>query len=135
MIKIEIDPVDMAAVQETVGGMMETLDHLKRTDLGNELAAWQREDLHRKYPFVMRSRARGRATTYIRPHSLYEVQRSARYQERQGRRLARLLKAKRSRKLRPVFRAFEPKTSMRPILRAGLVERLAERMIEMVSEK
>jgi len=106
--------------------MEEKIDHLKSVDLGNELSDWQTQDLHRHRPFTMRSRRAGRAATVIRPHSLFEVKRSAAYQRRMGRRVARG-----GRRAMVWFTRWEVLRSMRPILRPEMLERLSE----IVSEK
>jgi hypothetical protein len=78
----------------------------------------------------MRSRARGRAQTVFRPHSLYEVRRSIRYQRKMALRVARG-----TRRSMLAFRQWEGKTSMRPILRATLTAELVERMTTLLQEK
>jgi hypothetical protein len=126
----------LKAIEQRLDNMRQKIDHLKRVDVGAELSDWQTEDLHRNRPFTMRSRAKGRAATVIRPHSLYEVQRSARYQHASGvygRQLARRL-AKAKRTLR-VIKHFEPKTSTRPYLRAELEEQLIDRVGALLHEK
>lgn len=135
MITLDIDPAEIAAVQERFDAMLSNLDDLRRVTLGDTLADWETQDLNRRKAFVMRSRQRGRVRTFVRPHSVWEMERSARYQRLGGRRIARLLASQRSRKLASAFRRFERKTSMRPILRAGLVERLAERVVEAAQQK
>jgi hypothetical protein len=114
--------------------MLQSIDHLKRVDLGRELSDWQTEDLGRNKPFTMRYRRAGKAQTVIRPHSLFEVKRSAAYQRRGARKLIRLTKRP-SRKAAAAFRLIQQRTSMRAILRAEMLERLVERLGEMVKEK
>jgi hypothetical protein len=138
MIRIDVDQEALEAVQHRIGHMLQSLDHLGRVDIGHELSEWQTEDMGRNRPFTMRSRARHIASTVIRPHSKYEVERSIRYQRMGGRRIARLLGLRTKRgwkKAQSAFHAFEPKTSMRPILRAKMLERLSERLLEMAAEK
>jgi hypothetical protein len=127
--------IDTEAVEQRLAEMAEGIEHLKRVDLGQELSDWQSEDLHRNRPFTMRSRAKGRAATVIRPHSLYEIERSIAYQRRGGRSFARLVSGKAGKKTLARYLAFEPKTSMRPFLRPAMYERLVERMVEMAEEK
>jgi hypothetical protein len=134
MFTIDIDPKTLEDVQHKVDHMLQSIDHLKRVDLGAELSEWQTEDLHRNKPFTMRYRRAGRAVTVIRPHSLFEVKRSAAYQRKAGRRLIRLAKRP-SRKAAAAFRAFQARISARAILRQEMLERLVERLGEMVAEK
>jgi hypothetical protein len=134
MLKIEVDAEALEAVQHKVDHMLQSLDHLGRTDIGRELADWQVEDMHRNRPFVMRYRRAHKAVTVVRPHSLFEVKRSERYQRKAGRRLIRLMK-KPSRKAAAAFRLFQARISARAILRAEMLERLTERLGEMVVEK
>ena len=134
MIKIEFDGDSLTDVQHAVGHMLQSIDHLKSVDIGRELADWQVEDMHRNRPFVMRYRRAGRAVTVVRPHSLYEVERSARYQRKAGRRLIRLMK-KPSRKAAAAFRLFQARVSARAILRQEMYEKLVERLGEMAAEK
>ena len=127
---------DVTGALERLEGMREKIRHAKAVDIGAELSDWQTEDMHRNRPFTMRSRAKGTATTIVRPHSLYEVERSARYQHASGlyaRRLAKRL-AKAKRRLR-VIKTFQPKTSTRPYLRPELEAELIERMATMLKEK
>jgi len=135
---IDIDEKTLEAVKHRVDHMLQSIDHLKRTDLGNELADWQTEDMGRNRPFVMRWRRQGRARTVIRPHSLKQVQRSIRYQRSGGRRIARLLARhtpKGFQKAASAFHSFQPITSERPYLREELLEKLVTRLGEMAAEK
>ena len=134
MIRIDVDEKALEAVQHKIDHMLQSLDHLKRVDIGHELSEWQVEDLNRNKPFTMRYRRAGRAETVIRPHSLFEVKRSQAYQRKAGRRLIRLTKRP-SRKAAAAFRAFQMRTSARAILRAEMLERLVERLGEMAAEK
>jgi len=134
MFKIDVDAEALEAVQHSVDHMLQSIDHLKSVDIGRELADWQVEDMHRNRPFVMRYRRAGRAVTVVRPHSLYEVERSARYQRKAGRRLIRLMK-KPSRKAAAAFRLFQARVSARAILRQEMYEKLVERLGEMAAEK
>jgi hypothetical protein len=136
MLTIDID--GLADVQHAISHMLQSIDHLKRVDIGRELADWQVEDLHRNRPFVMRYRRQGRAVTIIRPHSLFEMKRSKRYQRTRGRRLARLLGRRTKRswlKAQAAFHSFQAQTSQREILREEMLERLSERLMEMATEK
>jgi hypothetical protein len=135
VFNINID--GLADAQHAIGHMLQSIDHLKSVDIGRELADWQTEDLHRNRPFVMRYRRAGRAETVIRPHSLFEMKRSVRYQTTRGRRLARLLGRRTKRswlKAQAAFHSFQPQTSQREILRQEMFERLVERLGEMARE-
>jgi hypothetical protein len=121
---------DPSAIIKRLNEMLGKLDHFKRVDIGQELSAWQTEDMHRHRPFTMRSRRKGQAATVIRPHSLYEIKHSERYQRRMARRVIRGTK-----KSMAAFARWEGKTSMRPILRAELYQRLQSRMDALLNEK
>lgn len=119
--------IDMSAVSKRIGEMIGRIDHFKRVDIGNGLSDFQTQDMHRNKPFTMRSRAKGRAVTKIRPHSLFEMQRSRKTQ----RRMVRYLKSKRRR--RPP--RFYVQTSTRPILRREMLDRLGARMHQLFLDK
>jgi hypothetical protein len=138
MFTIDIDEKTLEAVKHRVDHMLQSIEHLKRTDLGNELADWQVEDMGRNRPFVMRWRRQGRAVTIVRPHSLKQVRRSIAYQRSGGRRIARLLARTTKRgflKAQAAFHSFQPITSQRPYLRDELLEKLVTRLGEMAAEK
>jgi len=116
MISLEVSGFD--AIQKRMDSMRETISHFKSVDLGNVMSNWQTKDLHRERPFTMRSRRAGRAATKVRPHSLYEVQRSRKFE--------RYLK----RHHRP------PRTwSTRPILRGEMLSVLWQEFKAAVDEK
>lgn len=119
---------DVSGPLKTVSGMIRKVNHFKRVDIGTTLSDWQTEDLHRKRPFTMRSRAKGMAATRIRPHSRYEVMRSRKAQ----RRLARRAKRKTFIAASAIYR----KWSTRPILRADmrtlLVRRLSDALHKLI---
>jgi hypothetical protein len=110
---------DVSGPLASINGMIRKIDHFKRVDIGQELSAWQVEDMHRKRPFTMRNRSRGRATTLVRPHSRYEVNRS---------RMAQRRLARRAKRASFTGSAVYRKWSMRPILRAELLTVLTRRM-------
>jgi hypothetical protein len=120
--------------------MIAQIDHFKRVDIGMGLSEFQTVDMHRHRPFTMRSRARGRAVTKIRPHSLFEMERSA-YQLkrllRYRRTLATRAYTKRPRKYRRrhTTQRFYKHYSMRPILREEMYSVLADRMTRLLDEK
>jgi hypothetical protein len=130
MIKIGFDPDELKRLENLVTDMADKIDHMKRVDLGAELSAWQIEDMHRNRPFTMRSRRAGRATTVVRPHSLYEMRASARYQRGMARRVARG-----TRKSMYWFQHWQARFSSRPILRTELFERLYTRMTDLLATK
>ena len=127
MITIKIE--GGADLYATIDGMIQKLDHFKRVDIGDELSAWQTEDMHRHRPFTMRSRRAGRATTKVRPHSLYEVKRSALAQRRVFRSIRKQLG-----KMVTYIPHFL-RWSRRPILRTELYDRLCTRMGDLLQEK
>jgi hypothetical protein len=109
--------VNSLAVERRLDDMLHKIGHFKRVDIGQELSAWQTEDMHRHRPFTMRNRRAGIARTIIRPHSRYEMglrRRIARRMIRKGRYL--------------------PRYSNRPILRDVLLEKLQSRL-SILSEK
>jgi hypothetical protein len=134
MFTIDIDSKTLEEVQHKVDHMLQSLEHLRTTDIGRELSDWQVEDLNRNKPFTMRYRRAGKAQTVIRAHSLFEVKRSQAYQRRGALKLIRLTKRP-SRRAAAAFRLIQQRTSMRAILRAEMLERLVERLGEMAAEK
>jgi hypothetical protein len=138
-IQIQIDTKSLC---ETIDRMIETIDHFKRVDIGAGLSDFQVDDMHRNRPFTMRSRARGTATTKIRPHSLYEMQRSAGAFRRYRRALPKYeafiasgKKRRRKAKYVRTVEAYRPHTSARPILRAEMLATLWDRMLKLRDEK
>jgi hypothetical protein len=138
MSGLEID-IDTEALSKRIGDMLEKINHFKRVDIGMGLSEWQTEELHRHRPFTMRSRAKGLAVTKIRPHSLFEMERSAhaaeqvvRYRRALAMAAAKAYAGKRVRKYRRRHRhqRFYRHTSTRPILREEALEVL---MIEMAN--
>jgi hypothetical protein len=128
--------IDVSGALNACNGMLAKIDHFKRVDIGAELSDWQTEDLDRHRPFTMRSRSRGRATTVIRPHSRFEVQRSQ-YAGRQFGRLQKILAKPRKRAYRGAALAYRlyRRWSTRPILRAEMEQKLEERMTRLLEEK
>jgi hypothetical protein len=126
--------VDTKAAHAAVDGMIKKLNHFRRVDIGLELSSWQTQNMHRHRPFTMRSRAKGLATTVIRPHSEFEVrqrERVAKRYERGVRRLLRQLTGKSKRKVRRIPKPIH-RTSTRPYLRASLLQILQTRMQNMM---
>jgi hypothetical protein len=66
----------------------------------------------------------------VRPHSRYEVERSAAYQRHEAR-----LVLRGGRRVLSRLEHWEMKTSTRPILRDELLQRLRERLVEMLKAK
>lgn len=126
MIEISIDT---KPASDRIGAMIGKINHFKRVDVGQGLSAWQTDDLHRHRPFTMRSRARGRAATVIRPHSLYEVERSRKTRGRVVRRFAKKVHIKLA--LARQYLTY----SSRPILRAEMYSVLQNRMTRLLAEK
>ena len=146
-MSIEIT-VDTKDVSDAIGKMIGKIDHFKRVDIGMELSDFQTEDMHRHRPFTMRSRARGMATTKIRQHSLFEMERSAAAAQRFTRARRQYLRSKyylrgfpdkknRKRRRPQYINTLESYRhwSMRPILREEMESRLWERMIRARDEK
>jgi hypothetical protein len=125
--------IDVSALEKKITTMLAQIDHFKRVDIGAELSDWQTHDMHRHRPFTMRSRAKGKATTKIRPHSLFETKRSALARERILRR------ARASARRRKEFFAAPPRSirrwSSRPILRQELEDVLDNRLRTAFREK
>ena len=115
--------LDTKPVSDALGAMIRRIDHFKRVDIGQGLSDFQTDDMHRDRPFTMRSRARGMATTKIRPHSLYEMKQSGKTRRRVVRRFSRNRPACRRR-----WRGTICKYSSRPILRSEMYEVLETRM-------
>jgi hypothetical protein len=125
--------MDTSGPLATIGAMIAQIDHFKRVGIGQELSAWQTEDMDRHKPFTMRSRAKGQAATVIRPHSLAEVLRSQGIQERiTGVRKSGHGWKLRARKLKIQLRRH---WSTRPILRSELYAILEQRMNAALREK
>jgi len=139
---IDVNVINVDAVIKRIDDMRSKIAHMKRIDIGQELSEWQVQDLHRHRPFTMRVRREGIAKTKIRPHSLLEMLKSEgvalsvkeqrHYLTAVRRNLKRPRKHKRHRAL--VYREHRH-WSTRPILRQPLIDRLWERVQEMVSEK
>jgi hypothetical protein len=122
MLEMKIE--GLPDIEKRLGSMVGRLRQLTARGVRNELADWEVEDMHRQAPWARRSRPRGTAYTTVRPHSRYEMRRSRAYQRRA---LRRTLKGSTA--------FFEAKTSTRPILRQELLDRLAERYVELLSER
>ena len=122
MLQVE---VDVSEVEKLIGRMLTAIDHFKRVGVGLLLSIWQTGDLHRHRPFTMRSRARGMATTVLRPHSLFEVQRSLAARRRQARLLKLLAKPRKRAYHGKLLSSQNYRTwSQRPILRAEMLTQL-----------
>jgi len=141
-VSLEIT-IDAKAVEDRIKGMIVKLDHFKRVDIGIGLSEFQTDEMHRNRPFTMRSRAKGLATTKIRPHSLYEVKRSAQAQRKFVRARKRyeekyLPSGKKRRKRKPryvVLAETYKRWSTRPILRTEMEARLRDLMDYMLQQK
>ena len=115
MLNLELIGADKIA--QSLDKMIVKIDYVSKYGLRQTLNEWQADDLHRKQPFLTGSkRARKRAQTIIRPHSVYEMKRSQR----------NVVRARRRR--RP-----SPHRSTRPILRAELLTKLAARVHELAN--
>jgi hypothetical protein len=119
--------VDTEAAQARIGGMLRAITLFGSRGIRRELDGWQTEQMHRKNAWSKRVpwRAhRAGAWTIIRPHSRREVARSKAYQ--QG--VRRKMRGAARRKKPIVIANRHPKTSMRPILRAELLDALQARL-------
>jgi hypothetical protein len=110
--------VNSLAAEKRLTDMLRKVRHFKAVDIGQELSAWQTEDMHRQRPYTKRNRRRGVASTVIRPHSRYEMG--------QRRRVMRRLVRK---------GRYVPRWSSRPILRGVLLERLQNRLDILIANK
>ena len=133
--------IDTQALLDKVNGMLHKIDHFKRVDIGAELSAFQIENMHRHRPFTMRSRAKGTATTIVRPHSLYEMVRSegvalTPVQIRRVRKgLSKHLQHPLQRTIKAMHLRQHRHWSTRPILRVEMLDLLHQRMIRLFGEK
>jgi hypothetical protein len=123
MVGFNFQMEGLDAIAARIDGMVHKLAHAKAVDVGQVLSEWQTKDMHRRRPFTMRSRRKGRAVTVVRPHSRYEMQHSHRFQMKVRRRLKRKPDA-----AIPLVRR---RWSTRPILRAELEEQLSQRVHEL----
>ena len=134
---LELD-VDTSEIQKSIGGMLQKIDWMKRVGVGQLLSNWQVSDLRRHKPFTMRSRARGMASTIIRPHSLFETQRSLAARRRHAR-LLKLLAKPRKRAYRGKLLTSATQNyrqwSERPILRAEMFALLQQEFAEKAAKE
>ena len=121
--------LDTKPVSDALGAMIRRIDHFKRVDIGQGLSDFQTDDMHRGRPFTMRSRARGMATTKIRPHSLYEMKQSGKTRRRAVRRFSK------STGVSPAVARAYLKYSSRPILRSEMYQVLETRMKTLLNER
>jgi hypothetical protein len=135
--------IDTSALEGRIKGMLAKLDHFRRVDLGMGLSEFQTDEMHRDRPFTMRSRAKGLATTKIRPHGLYEMRKSVKAQRRFIRARKRyeekyLPSGKKRRRRKPkyvVIAETYKRWSTRPILRTEMEARLADLMKYLLEQK
>jgi len=133
-VAVEIKIEGLEELSGTIGAMIGLIDHYKRVDIGQELSDWQVNDMHRHKPFTMRARAKGSATTKVRPHSLFEMKRST----RAHRQLMRRLRARRKKGGGIVFIPMlveHRHWSTRDILRREMIDSLADRMHRLKEQK
>jgi hypothetical protein len=133
---IQIDLSDPRGSIRRVDVMIGKIAHFKQVDIGQELSAWQTEDMHRRRAFTMRKRRAGQASTIIRPHSLYEMvgERGGAKRGRGGsfqRRVAGKLRRLATNVMQRIYRRW----STRPILRVELYETLETRMLDLMNKK
>jgi hypothetical protein len=136
MFDISLDTKD---VDRRLDEMAAKIRHFKSVDLGQEMSAWQTEDMHRHRPFTMRFRKEGKVQTTVRQHSLYEMLKSegvileSKVRSRYARAVKKHLKHP-VKRLRLRYREHRH-WSQRPILRAALEQTLGERMVRLLEEK
>ena len=128
MITVDVAP---SSVVDTLNAMYKKIAHIKAVELGQTLSDWQTQDMHRNKPFTMRSCCAGKASTVIRPHSLFEVKRSQRYQSGMARCIKRGSKTK---KALLILLHYEPRTSTRAILREFTEALLRARLSALLDE-
>jgi hypothetical protein len=121
--------LDVSGPVAMLGAMLREINHFGRVGIGQELSAWQVDDMHRGRPFTLRNRSQKTARTLVRPHSRYEVNRSRKTQRAIVRRVRR--------KGELLTLPTQPKRpwSTRPILRQTLIDRLHERMSYAMRDK
>jgi hypothetical protein len=117
-LPLSIEVNGLLPILGRLDGMLHQLRNLKGRDLSHEFAQWQTEDVHRRYPYVLRRRGRPiTLLTRFRPHSRYEMRRHYAAQ-------CRLIRKGR----------YAGYTSMRPILREEMIEALEERLHELLAD-
>jgi hypothetical protein len=118
MLEIRIDGIEPLLAKFAT--LEHQIDGLQRT-MPAELEAWQRDDMHRKYPNMQVEAVshETKATTYIWPTSRTPSARRRRFQGPKQHQIA---------KAGPVVR------STRPILRAELLALLWDRMVKLTAE-
>jgi len=120
-LTIQFQNADEAASR--FGKMIDRIGYFAGVEMPREMSAWQTQDMHRKRPATKRgpwAHHQKSASTIIRPHSRYEVERSKAYQAGLLRRL---------RRARRVIRThIELRRSTRPILRESLYQQFIERL-------
>jgi hypothetical protein len=102
------------------------LAKLQAVPVANELTAWQREDMRRRYPHT-ETLSRTAAMTRIYPRSRRQ---STWLRAKRPPRRKPLLRGKAKRVGKPILQA-----SHRPILRPELFDRLRERMVAMMQRE
>jgi hypothetical protein len=117
--------IDASEVLATINAMLHQIQHFGEVGIGTAMSDWQVEDMHRHRPFTKRSRSSKTATTLVRPHSRYEVNRSRMTQRRIARRARR----------KAVAAHPQGRTSTRPILRAELLVSFNKRLSEAMHDK
>jgi|SRR5580765_4818354 hypothetical protein len=135
--------IDNKSLTETLNRMIGKLNHFRRVDLGAGLSEFQVDEMHRNRPFTMRSRAKGIAATKIRPHSLHEMEQSAKARKRYVRARKRyeekwLPSGKKRRRRKPkyvVVAETYKRWSTRPILRTEMMARLTDLMSYLLKQK
>lgn len=125
--------VDVDALASEIAGELQALAKFAQ-DMGEELVAWQREDMRRQYPNV--TETEDAASTDIWPRSRI-ISNASRDQRRAMRRAMRYAPMRRSRGMAPARMPAGAgvQHSTRPILRPELFDQLEERMDNLMLEK
>jgi hypothetical protein len=115
---LNIVDVDIKAALERIEGMQKRIATFEHTDIREEVRNWETRDVRRHRPGAKSIRGGG-AKVIFRPHSRYEMRRARAAMRRTVRK----------------GRYYVGRLSMRPILRRFLIDRLTERMSELMAEK
>jgi hypothetical protein len=127
-IYVTFDATDAMA---TLNNMQENILEFAHTDIHDELIDWQVEDMHRKYPNIHSDQEYVSWFTLIWPRSRTYDQTHQRGHIRAMRRSSRRAAA-----ARPLSTPTIPRgMGKRPILREALLNRLIERMSDLLGER
>jgi len=114
MAEVHFEVIGLDNVFKTIDDMTDEIKNVGQREIFEELVAWQREDMNRKYPNALQDTEHS-AVTGIWPRSRTWVP-----------------KGKGGKAPTRVYAP--PRRSTRPILRAELLTMLQDRMVKMVSD-